>query len=407
MQVSTWTLRHVVSHFALSEEPAKTSRPRARWPGPSVWISISHPSQNRKEPVHGLHDGYTPAGSHFGADDRLRDGGQNKAARSFTRAGGSEGTPWRTMTTLFRFFSQTTLGSIKSFWGWTLGWHVRKAAVNQGARSRSRRVLISVFCSVLQRLWLRSLQVLHVVDDRLVCECDCWHSADSDGEVHVKDTGMYVQQLTQLTEVMPLVNGVCQWHCFLHRRCWCPAVYPCPTMLAVSRFHHVQDQRIESISTSCKATESPFRWRYGIFDSNSECFLVRCYRRADILPLAFLKPLLPRVLCLPRCHHCLCFICASSFVSGIRRSVTLYPIDYPAPFIWPVDSVALGLLLNSAVLIGRTSYISPALNDRSLGDRLIAIRYYDTHEITLAICMLSAGTQNGSWTQRLLKMERS
>jgi len=34
-------------------------------------------------------------------------------------------------------------------------------------------------------------------------------------------------------------------------------------------------------------------------------------------------------------------------------------------------------------LIGRTSYLSPASNDRSLGDRLIAVRYYDTHEITL------------------------
>ena len=34
-------------------------------------------------------------------------------------------------------------------------------------------------------------------------------------------------------------------------------------------------------------------------------------------------------------------------------------------------------------LIGRTSYLSPAPNDRSLGDRLIAVRYYDTHEITL------------------------
>ena len=43
-------------------------------------------------------------------------------------------------------------------------------------------------------------------------------------------------------------------------------------------------------ATFCKAAESALRCRYGIFDSNCECFLVRCYRRANILPLAVLEP---------------------------------------------------------------------------------------------------------------------
>jgi len=141
LQVSTWTLRHVVSHFASSEEPLA----RARGPERQYRLvyHIFPRTKNRKgtqEPVLGHTSVKHLLGSHFEADDHLRDGGQNKAARSFTKAGrfwgdqGSEGIPWRTIS-----FSQTILGSIKSFWGGTLEWHVRKAAVqlpslNQGAR---------------------------------------------------------------------------------------------------------------------------------------------------------------------------------------------------------------------------------------------------------------------------------
>jgi len=67
----------------------------------------------------------------------------------------------------------------------------------------------------------------------------------------------------------------------------------------------------------------------------------------------------------------------------------LCPLDYPeiqdaAPFIWSIDSVALGMLpFNSVILISRTLYLSPALHDRSLGTRVVAIHYCNTHKITL------------------------
>ena len=67
----------------------------------------------------------------------------------------------------------------------------------------------------------------------------------------------------------------------------------------------------------------------------------------------------------------------------------LCPFDCPefqdaAPFIWSVDSVALGMLLfNSVALISRTLYHFISLTcSKSLGDRLVAIRYCDTR-ITL------------------------
>ena len=60
---------------------------------------------------------------------------------------------------------------------------------------------------------------------------------------------------------------------------------------------------------------------------------------ASAAPSSVPSSVLP--LSLPQCS----FIRASSFVSGLRRSVTLCPIDYPTLFIWPVDSVALGMLL--------------------------------------------------------------
>ena len=102
------------------------------------------------------------------------------------------------------------------------------------------------------------------------------------------------------------------------------------------------------------------------------------------------------------------FIRASSFVSALRyarsiiQSFRLQPLSYG-------PSTLSHWVRCSSILpswCGRTSYLSPALNDRSLGDRLIAIRYYDTRNNahTPAICILSAGTKNRSWTRRLLKM---
>ena len=50
--------------------------------------------------------------------------------------------------------------------------------------------------------------------------------------------------------------------------------------------------------------------------------------------------------------------------------------------------------------------LSPALNDPSLGDRLIAIHYSNTVKLfDVYTCMLSAGTQDGAW--HLLEMEQS
>jgi len=45
------------------------------------------------------------------------------------------------------------------------------------------------------------------VDSCLMFSTPTEDPADSGGEVHVEDTGMHVQQLTQLTEVMPLVTS--------------------------------------------------------------------------------------------------------------------------------------------------------------------------------------------------------
>ena len=142
---------------------------------------------------------------------------------------------------------------------------------------------------------------------------------------------------------------------------------------------------------------------------------MQIYRRANILPLAFLKP---SSLCCPES-------CASLIISASSVPAPSFPISgaqsryarltiqsFKMQLLSYGPSTLSHWVCCSSILPswwGHTLYLSPALNDRSLGDRLIAIRYYDTHEITstLAICMLSVGIQNGSWTQRLLKMEWS
>jgi len=95
----------------------------------------------------------------------------------------------------------------------------------------------------------------------------------------------------------------------------------------------------------------------------------------------------------------------------------LCPFDCPelqdaAPFIWSVDSVALGMLLfNSVALISRTLYHFISLTcSKSLGDRLVAIRYCDTRNNSLRcphqpfICSVLGP---GMGTRRLLEMEQS
>ena len=96
--------------------------------------------------------------------------------------------------------------------------------------------------------------------------------------------------------------------------------------------------------------------------------LIFCHSiRATLHPASAALSSLPSLLSLPRCS----FICTSSFVSGIRHSVTLCPIDHPAPFIWPINSVALGiLLLNSRLAILHISYLLQMTDPLVINDEL-------------------------------------
>jgi len=88
------------------------------------------------------------------------------------------------------------------------------------------------------------------------------------------------------------------------------------------------------------------------WNQNASVFpsLIFCHSIRATLPPASAAPSSVSSSVLPLSLLQCSFIRTSSFVSGLRCSVALCPIDYPAPFVWPVDSVALGMLLLSSWL---------------------------------------------------------
>jgi len=52
-------------------------------------------------------------------------------------------------------------------------------------------------------------------------------------------------------------NGVCQWHCCLHGRCWCPVVYPCPTVWQCSQYLISATFRIKGSRASAPPAKRP------------------------------------------------------------------------------------------------------------------------------------------------------